>query len=304
MPIPDYRDIMLPLLTLAADGEEHYLPQARDVLADQLVVSGDERRKTLPSRNQAVFDNRVGWAKSYLKHAGLIENLKRGYFRITERGLAALEQKPKKINSAFLSQYPEFQAFRQRSRKTPIPTHDETGNCDDDATPDEAMDNAYQTLRSQLSQELLEQVKSCSPAFFERMVVDLLLQMGYGGSRIDAGSAIGGSGDGGIDGIIKEDKLGLEVVYIQAKRWEDTVGRPEIQKFAGALQGHRAKKGVFITTSSFTRDAKDYASMIDTRIVLVDGDLLAELMIDHNVGVSPKSTYEIKRMDSDYFIED
>jgi restriction system protein len=168
-------------------------------------------------------------------------------------------------------------------------------------TPEERMATAYQTLRADLQADLIEQVKSASPPFFERLVVDLLLAMGYGGSRQDAGRAIGKSGDGGIDGIIKEDKLGLDVIYIQAKRWEGTVGRPEVQKFAGALQGHRASKGVFITTSSFTREAEEYANAINTKLILINGAVLTELMIDHNVGVATTGTYELKRVDADYF---
>jgi len=301
MPIPNYESIMLPLLKQVADGKIHSLQEVREKLADHFKLTSDELRLRFPS-GTLVFNNRVAWAKTYLKQSGLIENLKRGHFCITKRGLEVLNSNPPGIDADYLNQFPEFRAFRQRNRKKQkedidIKHHEEL-------TPEEAIETAYQTIKEELKRELLEQIKTCSPAFFERLVIDLLLKMGYGGSLADAGKAIGMSGDGGIDGIIKEDKLGLEIVYIQAKRWENTVSRPEIQKFAGALQGKRARKGIFITTSSFSDRAKEYARTIDTRIILIDGDLLTELMIDYNVGISTKTNYELKRIDSDYFIED
>jgi restriction system protein len=202
-----------------------------------------------------------------------------------------------------LEQFPEFVAFRELRHERP----DEpavTVNSSSDATPEEALDSAYQRLRLDLEAELLDQVKAASPSFFERLVVELLVRMGYGGTLRDAGQAVGKSGDGGIDGIIKEDRLGLDLIYIQAKRWDGTVGRPEIQKFAGALQGHRARKGVFITTSSFSADALEFTSRIESKIVLIDGAALAKHMIDHNVGVSTSRSYEVKKIDSDYFSEE
>jgi restriction system protein len=302
MAIPDFQTIMLPLLQWASDGQEHHIKEAKDAMAVHFGVTQAERDEMLPSGRQPLLDNRVAWAKSYLKQAQLVEITKRGYFRITERGKELLQGPPDRITISYLGRYPEFVEFKQGKSQSdeqapPTPDQDET-------TPDEAIENAYQLLRQDLAKALLEQIKSCSPAFFERLVVDLLLQMGYGGSRSDAGKAIGRSGDGGIDGIIKEDKLGLEALYIQAKRWEGVVGRPEIQKFAGALAVQKSKKGVFITTSSFTKEALEYAAQIDTRIVLVDGERLAQLMIDHNVGVSPTTVYELKRIDSDYFEEE
>lgn len=306
MAIPDYQSIMLPLLRLAGDGRDRTFKEALDSMAQHFALSQEELALLLPSGNQGVFSNRVGWAKTYLKQAGLLDIPRRGFFRITARGREVLAAGHGQINSKFLEQFPEFMQFKQRTRRerpeSPEPREQET--TADTTTPDEAMESAYQQLRDQLAQDLLGQIKLCSPAFFERTVVDLLLAMGYGGSRQEAGATIGKSGDGGIDGIIKEDKLGLDVVYIQAKRWEGTVGRPEIQKFAGALQGQRAKKGVFITTSTFTKDSKEYASFIDTRIVLMDGEQLAQLMIDHGVGVTTTTVYELKRLDSDYFVEE
>ncbi len=213
-----------------------------------------------------------------------------------------LKEKPKRIDAAFLKRFPEFLEFvGAKKDKQAAPASDELNNNE---TPEEMIEAAYQKLRQGLAVELLQTIKSCSPAFFERLVIDLLVKMGYGGTRKDAGQAIGKSGDGGIDGIIKEDRLGFDVVYVQAKRWDNVVSRPEIQKFAGALQGQRAKKGVFITTSSFTRDARDYVSMIESKIVLIDGDLLAQLMIDFNIGVTAVASYELKRVDSDYFTEE
>lgn len=258
----------------------------------------------MPSGTQPVFDNRVGWAKTYLKQAGLLDSPKRGLFHITEQGSALLAKNPSSVGLATLDQFEAFRAFRSRRRDNEaevIPAAVEPESSSVTATPEEQLASAYQRLRQGLELDLLEQVKSSSPAFFERIVIDLLVKMGYGGSRRDAGRAIGKSGDGGIDGIIKEDKLGLDVIYVQAKRWEGSVGRPEVQKFAGALQGHRANKGVFITTSSYTREAKDYSGMINTKIILIDGIELTSLMIDHNVGVSVVGAYEVKKIDTDYF---
>jgi restriction system protein len=302
MPIPDFQTIMLPLLRLTGDQEEHSLRQTIETLADKFELTALERRELLPSGRQATFDNRVGWARTYMKKAGLVEYTRRGYFQITQLGLEVLEQNPPEINIAFLKQFPEFVEFQTGRRdKT---TKKAAAEPEETQTPEEQMEAAYQTLREALASDLLQTIKDQSPSFFERLVVDLLVKMGYGGTRKDAGQAVGGSADGGIDGIIKEDRLGLDTVYIQAKRWDNRVSRPEIQKFAGALHGQWAKRGIFITTSDFTQNARDYASHIDTKIVLIDGDSLAQLMIDYNVGVAPVASYEIKRIDSDYFAEE
>lgn len=234
----------------------------------------------------------------------MLASAKRGVFHITDQGMALLKANPPAVDLSILDRYEAFRAFRSRRRDSGLEQAqlaNDPSPQPSDATPEEQLASAYQRLRHDLELDLLEQVKSSSPAFFERIVIDLLVKMGYGGSRHDAGRAIGKSGDGGIDGIIKEDKLGLDAIYIQAKRWEGTVGRPEIQKFAGALQGHRANKGVFITTSSYTREAKDYSSMINTKIILIDGLQLTSFMIDHNVGVSSVGSYEVKKIDADYF---
>jgi restriction system protein len=305
MPIPDYQSLMLPVLRLAAGSTELRFRDAVDLLAQEFDLTAEERAELLPSGVAFLFDNRVGWARTYLKQAGLLESPKRGLVRITDRGRAVLGKNPARIDSKYLEQFPEFREFRKR-RSDEVQTEGAPGQAPrqpavEVETPEERLASAYRTLRIDLQADLIEQVKSASPAFFERLVIDLLVSMGYGGSRQDAGRAIGKAGDGGIDGIIKEDKLGLDVIFVQAKRWEGIVGRPEVQKFAGALQGHRASKGVFITTSSFTREAMEYVNAINTKIILIDGNLLTELMIDHNVGVATTGTYALKKVDTDYF---
>jgi restriction system protein len=301
--IPDYQSVMLPLLRLAADGQEHSLREAIERLADEFGLNEEERKELLPSGSQATFDNRVGWARAYMKKAGLVDSPRRGHFRITPRGLEALQENPKTINVKFLERYPEFQEFRTRSTPKAHKGGRIKGEAPPEQTPVEAIETAYETIRSGLVGELLEQVMGCSPDFFERLVVDLLVKMGYGGTRKDAGRAVGKRGDEGIDGIINEDRLGLEVVYIQAKRWKNTVSRPEIQKFVGALHGQNARKGIFITTSDFSDGALQYAKGLSDKVVLIDGEMLASLMIDHSVGVSLQRSYELKRVDSDYFSE-
>lgn len=301
MAIPDYQSIMLPLLRFAADGNEHSLREAIEGLSGKFGLTDAEKKEMLPSGQQPRFDNRVAWARSYMSKAALLEATRRGHFRITQRGREVLSKNPSEINVKFLEQFPEFVEFRAKHREREETT--EIAETETLQTPGELLETAYQKLREDLSAELLKFVRECSPSFFERLVIDVLVKMGYGGSRKEAGKAIGRSGDEGIDGIINEDRLGLDVIYIQAKRWQATIGRPEIQKFAGALQGHRAKKGIFITTSDFSREAEDYVAKIDSKIVLIDGEQLAQLMIDHNVGVTPVTSYETKKIDSDYFIE-
>jgi len=301
MPIPDYQTCMLPLLDYFKDGEEHNSREVVDYLANHFHLNDDELKELLPSGQQGVFSNRVAWARTYLKQAELLATTRRGFHRITPAGLEVLTNRPPKITTQFLDQFESFQSFRNRKRSAPALC--DPNEPDDEATPAEAMEAAYENLRSNLSRELLLQLKSISPRLFEEIVIDLLVKMGYGGNRKDAGKAIGKTNDAGIDGIIKEDKLGLDVIYIQAKRWENTVSRPEIQKFAGALQGQRAKKGIFITTSNFSQSAIEYAAMIETKIILIDGEQLAQHLIDNNVGVSPVAAYEVKKIDSDYFTD-
>jgi restriction system protein len=302
MAIPDFQSVMLPLLRHLADGKEHKASETTEALAGEFHLTDAERRVLLPSGVQELFRNRVAWATFHLKKAGLASSPSRGNYRITERGLDALKKNPSIINLRFLSQFPEFVAFRKTHRERPE-LHDAPENGQS-VTPEEALESAYERIRDSLAAELLQKLKACSPSFFERLVIEVIVKMGYGGTRSDAGKAVGKSGDGGIDGIIKEDKLGLDTIYIQAKRWEGTVGRPEIHRFVGALAGQRARKGLFITTSDFSDEAVKYASGIDTKIVLIDGETLADLMIDHNVGVSTVAAYELKKIDTDYFTEE
>lgn len=302
MTIPDYETLMLPLLLLLSDKQEHSMRGVSDLLAEQFHLTNDEIKKLLPSGQQTIFYNRVGWARTFLKKAGLVDSSKRGYVIITKRGLDVLESKPEKITDEFLLKFSEFKEFLKapvKKLKTDTLVHNIQQK-----TPLESLEEAYQRIRQTLESDLLQQVKSSSPSLFEKIVIELLVKMGYGGNLKDAGKAIGGVGDEGIDGIIKEDPLGLDIIYVQAKRWENVVGRPELQKFAGALQGQRARKGIFITTSSFTKEAQEYAKNIETKMVLLDGDSPTNLMIDHNIGVYLNANYELKKLDQDYFTEE
>jgi restriction system protein len=305
MPIPDFQSFMQPMLAFAADGAEHSLTQAREALAEAFRLSQEERSELLPSGRQSRFNNRVAWAKVYLGMAGLVSSARRGHFAITDRGRALLATTPQRIDIPLLEQYEEFRQFRAGSRRADSSGSGDTPNPEEQTvTPEEHLEQSYQTIRSELASELLFRVQGSSPQFFETLVVELLLKMGYGRNRADAGRALGRSGDEGIDGIISEDRLGLDTIYIQAKRWTGTVGRPEIQRFVGALHGKRAHKGVFLTTGSFSAEAHQYVSLIDPRVVLIDGRELAEYMLDLNLGVTTKAVYELKRVDSDYFSEE
>jgi restriction system protein len=295
---------MLPLLKVVADGREYRLRDVLEILAREFQVTDEERQHLLPSGRYPTFDNRIAWAKTYLKKAGLIDQPRRAYFQITERGREVLKSSPSFINMKYLERFPEYVAFKENSEQVESQHELVLQESSQNETPEELIEGGARTIRKDLAEEILQRVKGCSPNFFERLVVELLVKMGYGGTRQDAGRAIGRSGDEGIDGVIHEDRLGLDVIYLQAKRWEAVVGRPEIQKFVGALQGQRAKKGVFITTSDFTKDAVEYVRNIDNKVVLINGSLLANLMIDHDVGVSLAATYEIKKIDSDYFLEE
>ena len=306
MAIPDFQTLMLPLLKHLSDGKEHPNQETLKSLAEHFRLSEEELAQLLPSGLQPLFTNRLAWAKSHLKAAGLIESPRRSYYKISPRGLDILKSNPSRVDLRTLNQFPEYVEFRTPKDETGGPKSEsapQTVPETDKWTPEDHIEFGYQKIRQQLAGELLAKIKDGSPAFFEKLVVELLVAMGYGGSRQDAGRTVGKTGDGGIDGVINEDRLGLDVIYIQAKRWEGTVGRPEIQKFAGALQGQRAKKGIFITTSDFSKDANDYAAMIDSRIVLINGTRLCNLMIDHGIGVTRATSYEVKRLDSDYFEE-
>jgi restriction system protein len=308
MAVPDFQTLMLPILKLYADGKEYSTPEVGETLSKQLQLSPEEISERLPSGRQTRFRNRIAWAHSYFKQAGILESPRHGHYRITPRGREALASNPDRIDIGFLERYPEFQEFRDRSSDS-TKTVPEIGRvvaspADSELTPDEQVRLGSARHRSVLAGSLLERVKKAPPAFFENLVVELLVAMGYGGSHEDAARVVGGTGDGGVDGIIKEDRLGFDSIYVQAKRWEAPVGRPTVQQFAGALQGHRARKGVVITTSTFTREAVDYAAGLQSTIVLVDGPQLAGLMIDYGIGVADVETIRLKRIDEDYFTED
>jgi restriction system protein len=298
MSVPDFQSFFKPLLDFASDGKEYSMEDARKTIAKSMALPEEDMKELLPSGLQTKFDNRLAWAKSYFVQAKVFESPRRGYFRITQRGLELHKEGHKRIDVRILNQYPEFVEFHRarapREEPEAIPSE----------TPEESLEKAYERIRSDLAGQILSRISNNSPQFFEKLVVDLMVAMGYGGSRADAGKSIGGIGDEGIDGIIKEDRLGLDVVYLQAKRWNGTVGRPEVHKFVGALHGKRAKKGVFITTAKFSDDAKKYVETIDPKVILIDGRSLAELMIDHGLGTTTTATYQIKRIDSDYFAEE
>ncbi len=301
MSIPDFQSIFLPLLKQLKDKKEHKLAEITENLAKEFNLSQEEREQLLPSGQQEVFNNRIGWARTYLKKAGCLDAPARATIVITDRGLDILSKNLNILNVKYLKQFPEFNDFHTMKNDKSnelIISEEDLG----DQTPQETLELSYQKIRSALAQELLIKVKKSTPVFFERLVVELIVKMGYGGSIKDAGSAIGKSGDEGIDGIVKEDLLGLDTIYIQAKRYTDTIiGSPEIDKFIGALTKKRAKKGIFITTSSFSRPAIESLPPNDPKIVLIDGDYLTQLMIDYNIGVSFVMSYDVKKIDNDYF---
>lgn len=313
MPIPDYESLMLPLLRVLATQDTVKLSEAADRLADEFRLTDDERAQLLPSGQSTVLRNRVAWAKTYMKQAGLIAQPKRGEMAITERGQGLLASKPSAINGKVLRQFPEFLEFLARSSAgaaTDEASASKVGASQSvgalqDVSPEEQIEAAVQKLDASLRSELLDQIRSASPAFFEQLVVKLLLTMGYGGSRQEAGAAVGRSGDGGIDGVINEDRLGLDAIYIQAKRWADNVGEPQVRDFKGALDARGATKGVLLTTSGFTSAAIEAARNSRAyKIVLIDGSRLTELLIEHGIGVSVAATYQVKRLDLDFFADE
>src|SRR5215207_5117556 len=295
---------MLPLLKFASDSNEHSAREAIESLSHYFKLTNEEKNKLYLTKKVSIFYDRTHWALTYLKHAGLLIGTRRGFFKITERGKQLLNKTPPKIDDNYLKQFPEFIEFQKSKRKEDKQESKENETIiQQTATPYELLESSYKIIQEELGIQLLTQVKKCTPEFFERLVVQLLVEMGYGGSIEEAGQAIGRQGDEGIDGVIKEDVLGLDVLYIQAKKWDGIIGRPEIQKFVGALQGQRAKKGIFITTGNFSKEAKDYTYKIDSKIVLIDGIQLTEYMIDKNIGVTLEESYFIKKLDQDYFTE-
>lgn len=304
--ITTYEEIMLPFLKYLADGQEHGLSETHDALAKQFGLSDEETRDLLPSGRQPVFRNRVGWARTYLKKAGLLTSPKRAHFKISAEGIELLKENPSEITTKLLTRYDAFVEFKsiRREKKNRISSQSELVESDTDQTPEESLEYAYQKLHSELSKEVLDIVKKSSPAFFEKLIIDLLITIGYGGSRKDAGQAMGKSGDGGIDGIIKEDKLGLDIIYLQAKKWDNPVPIKEIRDFTGALASKKAKKGIFITTSTFPNSVYDFVNQVEYKIILIDGKRLADLMIDNSIGLSTINTCHVRTIDSDYFEED
>jgi restriction system protein len=303
MPVPGYQEFMLPLLRIAGDGQEHTVSGAIDTLARQMSITSEDREVMLPSGTQTRLYNRITWAITYLTKSLLLSKSGRGRFKIGPRGAEVLASNPPGINNRFLEQFPEYRVFKVKKKINDVTLAAEPPPGDESAeiTPDERLEAAYKELREALADELLEKVRADTPKFFEHLVVDLLVAMGYGGSRADAAQVIGKSGDGGIDGVIKEDRLGLDMVYVQAKRHERDIGPGDIREFAGSLGEHKANKGVFITCGSFTSGARDAAERAHSRIVLIDGEELAEFMIDHGVGVAEYKAYLVKKLDSDYF---
>jgi restriction system protein len=303
MPVPDFQSVMLPLLRFAGDGQEHKLRDGINFIADHFKLTPEEREELLPTGNQTRLDNRVGWARTYLKKAGLLTLVRRGVFQITERGQKVLKQGPKAIDVKFLEQYPEHCAWvNQEPGGKEIATA-VIKNAPGAETPEEQMATLAAGLKQNLVADLRERMHSMDSRRFELLVLDVLVAMGYGGSRAEAAEVGKGMNDGGIDGLINEDRLGLDRIYVQAKRWQNSVGRPEIQNFVGALAGQHAHKGIFITTSDFSNGAREYVKNLPQRVILIDGQRLAELMIEHNIGVARAYAYEIKRVDSDYFEE-
>ncbi|MEW5992477.1 MAG: restriction endonuclease [Chloroflexota bacterium] len=299
MGVPDFQTVMLPFLQLTEDGGQHTTAEVIETLAQQFHLSVDEREELLPSGTQRRFDNRVNWAAAHLRRAGLLESLGRGRFRITQRGLSVLSSTPDRVDMKLLAQFPEYKWIAGAGGDTKEPVAAPVPSVADQ-TPEEVIEATARQLDEALSQQILDTLNAVTPTFFEQLVVDLLLAMRYGGSA-GAGRRIGKSGDGGIDGTIDQDPLGLDVVYVQAKRWQSSVGRPVLQAFAGSLEGHKATKGLIITTSTFSPDAVAYVGTISKRIVLIDGRMLARLMIQHGLGVKPTATYVVKQLDSDYF---
>ena len=291
MTVPDFESLMLPILKFAEDQQEHSIYEAEEYLSKSFDLTDDERNQLLPSGRQRIFPNRISWARLYLKKAGLLVNPQRGYFRITEQGLQVLQQNPESIDSKFLAKFSksDFGSGTQ---------DDQSLNALDAKTksPEDLMELGYKQIQTNLEQELLDTIKEKPPRFFENLITQLVEKMGYGSGR-----AVGRSGDGGVDGIIKSDELGLSEIYLQAKRWEENVQEPAIRNFAGSLESKKSKKGIFITTSNFSAGARKFIETIPSKIVLINGIQLAQLMIKHNIGVKPVNSYETKRIDYDYF---
>lgn len=303
MAIPKYHEFMKPILLLLKDETPHKRSDMYEKFALQFHLTEEEMAEWLPSGKQQVYKNRIGWALTYLKKANLIESPTRATFTITDSGKSVLKENPEVVDQEYLMKFDSFKVFK-KNIDDPVNDDQQIVVTSSGESPQDMLDRAYKAITSTLTDDVLNEVMNQSPDFFEKLVVDLLVTMGYGGSKIENSQVLGKTGDEGIDGVIKEDKLGFDKIYIQAKRWDvaRTVGRPEIQKFVGALTGQGATKGAFITTAGFSKEAKEYVSKQHAcKIVLIDGQTLATLMIEHDLGVSVESTYRIKKIDFDYF---
>lgn len=307
MSVPEFQDFILPALIALKDGKIKNKHEISDLVADFMNISMEDRQELVPSGVKPRYYDRTSWALYYLYRANLIDRPQHAKYLINDLGRKILSNPPKKIDKKYLMQFPEFVKFamgNKESNANHAEKVEDKINIISNVTPEDEIYSIYKEINNKLSDDLLDLVKSVAPSFFEQLVIDLLLKMGYGGSKAEAAKAVGKSGDGGIDGIINEDRLGLDKIYVQAKRWEGTVGRPIVQAFVGSLAGLHAKKGIFITTSDFTKDARDYIQKVEHQVSLIDGDKLVSLMIEHNLGINVAYTYDIKKIDRDYFPED
>lgn len=307
MAVPDYQTLMRPLLDAAATADtEVRMADISDVVANSLELRSDDVTELLASGSQTVFMNRLHWAKTYMQRAGLIKSTRRGYFEVTDLGKQLLLTRLDRIDNTVLSEFEEFRDWRTKSNANEVKEDAKTVTVDKGSlTPEDLIAESYAEINDELKNEVLNRVLEASPLFFEKLIVNLLISMGYGGGQREMGQALGRTGDGGVDGLVREDELGLDVVYMQAKRYalDNPVAIREIRDFVGSLEGFQATKGVFVTTSYFPKTAEEFISRVSKRVVLIDGNALTQLMIRHNVGVRTKSTYEIKRLDEDFFID-
>lgn len=297
MAVPEFQSFMLPVLQLFSDNNIHTTSECMKTAINYFKLDESDIKLTVPSGKQTLVANRVYWSLTYLKKSLLLETERRGVYKITKRGSQLLETKPNRIDKKLLSQYEEYRIFSNQENDANVVNVDKT----EEITPEENIDRIYKKITEQLADDLLEMIFDKDPYYFERLVMDVLTKMGYGNSDDNSNTVTKKSGDEGIDGIINQDKLGLDKIYIQAKRWKDNVGRPQLQNFVGALSAKKSSKGIFITTSDFTKEAKDYATNLSHTIVLINGKQLAKLMIEYNVGVQINYSYDIKKIDNDYF---
>lgn len=300
MAVPGFQEMFIHFLRSLADGETRHTSSIRSFVSEEMNLSEEDREEMIPSGQSTRLANRVGWARTHLRKARLIEQVKRGHYRITDAGKALLASPPENLNLHYLDTIPSHKNWFHASKKEKSETGT-TGDHEASTPPNERIEEAYKELNDELASSLLEAMATMDAYAFEQLVIDVLFAMGYGGSRKEAARVTKKSNDEGIDGVINEDRLGLDVIYVQAKRWQNTIGRKEIQSFVGALAGKQANKGVFITTSDYNQNALEYAAKVSQKIILIDGKRLADLMIEYQIGVSPVRNITIKRLDTDYF---